>query len=427
MRHPVLVVTTTREQFVSVNLEIAFDKVVIFLSETSLTNKHKIVETNEVSPYLNSIAKQHEITHVGIISKTDRFNPHEIKKEINCLIHSGAHKNISLLVPYLKPPLYESRNDGAVQSGLFDFWIFEKIATKKKPFIFSVFIFSMLMNISNNEIINKRFKIFQVGRSTARVLDQDMILEQLHNAKLIIPQTQSVSLTHATLLSYLKSEITNPDETPRKARGEFLSNLQVSDIQKRNPAPNDRLNTQSDKNGFHNLNHMIRKTRKNLLYFQNFDDVSLSDRFIAQLKEMEERKLDMVGSHILQVESLKQRLVIVRFPLEIRKEFLAHYLDAVHVPAMLISKQAFLKSGGFSTTKEIDCNAQYLFRCLLKLNVGNADDFLYLSMSKGSADLNEVSDLEKKSKFYKWRWQVDYKLINQGKLNLKDSSLQLMR
>lgn len=112
--------------------------------------------------------------------------------------------------------------------------------------------------------------------------------------------------------------------------------------------------------------------------FQDSDDVPTRDRFRRLLGHMQDRGLDLAGSHELRVDATALRVFPVRYPLDVNA---ALDLDAgfplLH-PTSAVRAAKYRQVGGFGTTRRYGHDTQFLLRAHFDLRIGNADAFLYV-------------------------------------------------
>jgi glycosyltransferase involved in cell wall biosynthesis len=175
--------------------------------------------------------------------------------------------------------------------------------------------------------------------------------------------------------------------------------------------------------------YSIINSSKDYIFFQDSDDIPVNTRFAKQIKEMERRNLDMVGSHELRIDQFERQIAIIRYPLDVSEALKHGSFHPLFHPTALISKDAYIRTGGFSTNLRFGYDSQFLIRSHFYLNSGNIDDFLYLRFKRpNSLTTNPKTKLGSNLRiFLLWRWRTEFKLVKENKLQLQDSSLSVQK
>lgn len=134
----------------------------------------------------------------------------------------------------------------------------------------------------------------------------------------------------------------------------------------------------------------------------------------------------MLGSHELRIDEFVKKILIIRFPLNVNEALSNYIFHPLLHSTSIVTKSAYLKTGGYSTEGEFGFDSQFLLRSHFFLKVGNIDEFLYIRYKRPNSlttNKNTMIGSDRRS-FLAWRWMVDFKLVSLGKLNLEDSSLK---
>lgn len=180
---------------------------------------------------------------------------------------------------------------------------------------------------------------------------------------------------------------------------------------------------------------LIRRSKEDLLLFQDSDDISCSDRATELCRTMYANDVDMVGSHEMEVNEIDKCIRVYRFPLNV-SAVLSRYGSSgvsdnaaepfLHATA-LMRRDKYLAAGGFSTNRRIANDSQFLLRAHFTLKIANADHFLYLRRVHPRA--LTISPLTRNGnslrKSLSQQWGRDFKLVKSGLLPLADSSLRV--
>lgn len=380
------------------------------------------VSSHTLRRVLTRLSETYEASLFLFLSANDRFDKSHLRSEVLRLAKNGD--GVGLLLPYIDPPTGERRIDGAVES----FFL--------SPTIFNMKAFS-LSNISRYiyELVNfylngnnqNGIEIVQVGKICSfcrQVRDRTRVY--LENSTLQIAHKGSPNLLKRCLnfLNYSDDipstvEICFDDRSYKRISLKSFDNILTKFISYKN--------IPLSVGPFLARQYLVQQSTKKYIFLSDSDDISLAYRFRRQMRELQHRKLDIVGSHELRIDQIDKRIYVIRFPKDVN---LALSIGAFH-PLLhgtcVMSKEAFLKAGGYSTKRKFGYDSQFLLRAGFFLKIGNIDDFLYLRFRRN----NSLTTAKKTAfgtnlrTFLTWRWRVDFQLIQSGKLKLIDSSLKV--
>ena len=400
----------------------------MLLTDSANIEYHDILDNEGVLYQLLAFRNKINITDVAFISKDDHFTCAVLEQEINYIFKKGIHNYLTLLVPYLTPPPFTQRIDGKVQSAL----VSAKLLFNHTSFHNFDKFWKAIYDIAYtylNSSISHNIEIFQIGKPKPLEDEPDGECSELFKKSLlIIPHKGSTKLLKRCLSHLNQIKCFTPD-----------INLCFDDISYKKIDEKEFANLTTKLKIFLNVpgnvgpylprHYSILNSNKEFIFFQDSDDISVESRFFKQLAELKKRNLDMIGSHELRVDQFAKSLIILRNPLEVIKMDTAHFFYPLFHPTSLITKKAYLKAKGFSTDRRFGYDYQFLLRSCFILKMGNIDDFLYIRFRRpNSLTTNSTTKMGSSIRsFHKWRWIVDYGLVNADKLNLDESSLRVQK
>lgn len=170
---------------------------------------------------------------------------------------------------------------------------------------------------------------------------------------------------------------------------------------------------------------VARNTDKAVIFFQDSDDISTVDRASAQLSALNNKEMDVVGSHEIRINKLTQQVEAFRYPLKVNEALDHEVVHALFFPTTAIKKEAYLKAGGLSTIRRHSSDTQFWFRSYFYLNMRNIDEFLYVRVKReGSLTTAPGTSLNSPVRERtKHRWCRDFANVSSQKLPLLESSL----
>ncbi len=389
---------------------------------------HETVEDENVLYELRAWENKINIIDVALISKNDHFTRAVLEKEIKYIFKKGIHDYLTLLIPYVPPPTSTQSMDGKVQSAL----VSSRLLLSDTVLTNANKLWKVIYGITYaylNSSISHNIEIFQIGKPKQDLNEPGRkFFKLLEKSLLIIPHKGSPKLLKRCLSHLNSTQCITPDInlcfddiSYKKIDNEEFTNLRGK-LKK-------FLNVPGNVGPYLPRHYSIINSNKEFIFFQDSDDISVKDRFIKQLAELKKRKLDMIGSHELRLDQFAKSLLILRNPLEVIKANSAKYFCPLFHPTSLITRKAYLKTKGFSTDRRFGYDYQFLLRSCFILKMGNIDDFLYIRFRRpNSLTTNSTTKMGSSIRsFFKWRWIVDYGLVNADKLNLDESSLVVQK
>jgi hypothetical protein len=402
---------------------------IIIILTQSTTESNTIIQNEEqVVAFISKRAAEKDTKGILFISPEDNFNIDDIRSCIHDLHNNDQEFGMVLFIPYKLPPEFEHREDGCVRSFLISP---EKLQTN----ILSGFIGNYIQLAYElafaylNSIKSKNIEIIQIGKKNApeERIDAEA-LQLLKKSVLIIPHKGPFTLLKRCLLHINQASL---------LPGVINVCFDDSSYQKFSAGYYDKINklikvyanSPANVGPYPARHYSIINTSKEYIFFQDSDDIPVNSRFVKQINELKKRKLDMLGSHELRIDQLEKVITIIRFPLDVSASLNSGSLHPLFHPTSLISKKAYLKTGGFSTDRRFGYDTQFLIRSRFFLQSGNIDDFLYIRFKRP----NSLTTSAKTKlgctirEILTRRWTTDLKLILQNKLDLQDSSLSVQQ
>jgi hypothetical protein len=399
-----------------------YNHILVLVADPIETVDVRICSTRNLRANLNLINKQYEVKYYVFLSSRDQFKAEPLLKDLKYFLNQPAHELI-LLLPYLLPPTDNSRIDSEVHSfitskNVFDSKTFSLVDPAK--FIYEMVNFYLNSPESNN------IEIVQVGKAEPLSrINENGISTEINDS--------SVQITHKGPLKLLKRCLAHLDKTqiiPKKIEICFddHSYKRLDIKQFKNIVDRTTLykNSPLEVGPFLARQYMVEQSNNEYIYLLDSDDISVPSRFSKLKHELDERNLDLLGSHELRIDQIGKKLVIVRFPLHVNFALVKKSSRPMLHGTCIMTKTGFLKTGGYSTEGKFGYDTQFLLRASFFLKIGNVDDFLYLRFRRP----NSLTTARKTMlgtglrKFMGWRWQLDFNLVYSGKLNLSDSSLR---
>jgi hypothetical protein len=420
MKRKIEIVETTHLKLLSLRLNFSCDYIILlkkgFTQAETVFSVFNIEENNSSESLQNN-----DIEYLVFLSGIDKFDPRNILVEVKKIFDKQIHDKLTLLIPYKTPPEFGPREDGKVHSFIiskeqFDLKVFEysKYQFWKAAYLFT---YRYLNSVDNDSI-----EIFQVSHPRGnRRLPLSSPVSLKHDAMVILPHKGSPKLL-TRCLNYLGKINHRPAEVNICFDDNSFKNMTSTYLADYNVFVNRPANV----GPYLGRHYSIIKSSKKYFFLQDSDDISTKDRFFKQLKELNNRKLDMVGSHELRIDQFSKSIVLFRFPLDVNKSLKEQYLHPLFHPTTMITRKAYMKTNGFSTNLSFAYDTQFLIRSYFYLKIGNVDEFLYIRFKRPNSLTTSPktkiggSNLRK---FLMWRWRSDFKLILEGKLELSDSSL----
>ena len=375
--------------------------------------------------------------NILFISGEDQFDMKDLSTAVQDFYSKTPDRNFSLLLPYKAPPVpilekqegikYCQREDGFVQSFMVSARYFDKDLCSQH---FSnwvklayEFLYTYLHSPESNNI-----EVLQVGKKA--VVDEPTIADEdvLKRSLLIIPHKDSLNLLtrclhHLNQVEYLPGTINLCFDD------DGYAHLHTENYETLKHRTKIYINSPENVGPYPGRHYSILNTDKEYIFFQDSDDIPIAGRFMKQLAALQRRDLDMIGSHELRIDEFNKTLLIIRFPTDVTESLAAQSFHPLYHPTALITKAAYLKTGGFSTNLRFGYDSQFLLRSHFFLRIGNIDEFLYLRFKRpNSLTTDPKTSLASPRRIMLMRqWLIDFRLVMENKLNLEDSSLDVMK
>lgn len=162
-----------------------------------------------------------------------------------------------------------------------------------------------------------------------------------------------------------------------------------------------------------------------LLMFQDSDDLPLRGRRDRLVGTLAASGADMVGSHELRADELRDEVVLFRFPLDVNEATRAAVGHALYHPTSVVRVDAVRRAGGFSTVRRFASDLQFLLRAHFTMVVRNCDGFHYLRRKRpGTLTTAPETALGTPVRAELGRrWRDDFRRVVRGEITLESSSL----
>lgn len=368
-----------------------------------------------------------DLMKILFVSLRDKFDNNDLIEAIKANHYSDDTNQISVIIPYRTPPETDSREDEKVNS-----FIINPLQTNPNQIFKHIKEFSKLIYFitfkSLNNCRSDNLNVIQIGKEQkADYTLKEQCNDKLNKSLLLIPHAGNTQLLKRCL-RHLKNKV-----VPTKIRicfddKSYKKNL-LEDIKNINASILCTTNKPTKVGPYLGRHYSIVAEDKEYVFFQDSDDISMKSRFEKLLAELHLRNLDMVGSHELRIDQLKKYIGVIRFPLDVNFAFENRAFHPLFHPTALIKKSAYMKTGGFSTDLRYGYDLQLTMRSHFILKMGNIDDFLYLRFKRpGSLTTAKKTGMGTSLRsLLWWRWRIEMRLVREGKLNLKDSILNVQK
>ena len=412
-------------------------QLIIIHSLSGVEEKIITDEAQTAIDIISRLASQSTTKNILFISGEDKFDMQELKAVVQQFYINTPDRGFSLFIPYKEPPTpilekqdtpkYVQREDGFVHSFLVSASHFDALVCLQHFNNWTRLAYEFLQTYLNSQESNN-IEIFQVGKkepvNESGMVDPDLLRRSL----MVIPHKDSLNLLtrclhHLNQIEYL------PDTINCCFDDDGYAQLNTDNYNNLKERIKIYINSPDNVGPYPPRHYSILNTDKDYIFFQDSDDIPVAGRFEKQLAALQNRDLDMIGSHELRIDEFAQALMIIRFPMDASASLAAQCFHPLYHPTALITKTAYLKTGGFSTNLRFGYDSQFLLRSHFFLKIGNIDDFLYLRFKRPNSLTTDPktrigSNLRA---LLIWRWTVDFRLVMENKINLEDSSLGVMK
>jgi hypothetical protein len=410
----------------------------IIIHSLSGTDQKIIAEDIHSAIYIISEqASQETTTKIWFISGEDRFGMKALNAVVRDIYTNTPDRHFNLLIPYKEPPCaieeesdipkYNQRMDGFVNSFMISPRYFDMAVCLQYFQNWARLAYELLSAYLNSPESNN-IKIFQVGKKQEENQPITCDTHLLERSLMIIPHKDSLDL-----LTRCLHHLNQVEHLPGAINLCFDDNGYTQLNPGNFPNLKDRIkihfNNPQNVGPYPPRHYSILNTSKDYIFFQDSDDIPVADRFVKQLAALQKRGVDMIGSHELRIDEFEKVLHIIRYPLDVSASLAAQCFHPLYHPTAIISKNAYLKTGGFSTNLRFGYDSQFLLRSHFFLKIENIDDFLYLRFKRpNSLTTDPKTSLGSTLRiFLIERWFTDFRLVLENKLNVEDSSLGVMK
>ena len=124
-------------------------------------------------------------------------------------------------------------------------------------------------------------------------------------------------------------------------------------------------------------NRVFQESDSPFVAFQDADDVSSRERLAEQVRALERRRLDIVGTGFVQIDEAGREQVRRRMP---RWPLFRSVLGrdfVIHPATMVCRRAAFDRLGGFDGTARLEADTDFLVRAQFTCRIGNVPRPLY--------------------------------------------------
>lgn len=407
-------------QLNSSNYDGAYNQILALTEDHIEDVAAEICSSQKLRANLNLISKRYPVEYYVYLSSADHFKSHHLVDDVRCFI-SNPTTEIALLLPYLTPPIENFRTDTDAQSFIISKKTFE---TKAFPMLNPIKFIYSIVNFHVNSPESKNIEIIQVGKpSSSRNID-GRLLSKIQNSSIQIVHKGPLSLLKRCLTHLNNSKII-PKEIEICFDDRSFKKLDISEFRNIENRITLYKNTPIRVGPFLARQFMVEQSNREYIYLLDSDDIAVKSRFSKLMLEIEERNLDLLGSHELRIDQIGKKLAVIRFPLNVNFALEKKSFHPLLHGTCIVSRKEFLRAGGYSTDGKFGYDSQFLLRAFFFLRIGNIDDFLYLRFQRKNSltTAKKTTYGTKLRGFMAWRWKVDFDLVYDGKLNLSDSSL----
>lgn len=429
------IITTSPGQITTQSIDPAHHTIIIV--SRSRQSTHSTHDARAAISHISQLAAEPDTESLLFISPDDQFDTTQLQSVIHNIYTTGAHRGVTLLLPYKEPPVeitetmdipkHTQREDGTVQSFRILAPFFKKHLLRKYFLQWNRLAYELLYPYLNSPASNN-IEIIQVGKPAVPAPLTEFPTELLNRSLLIIPHKDSVKLLKRCLL-HLNQAAALPAAINVCFDDKGYSRLSNDAFNRLTTRLKIFKNAPGNVGPYPPRHYSITNTEMDYIFFQDSDDIPVDDRFIKQLTELTARDLDMIGSHELRVDEFERKIIIFRYPLNVTRSLDAQCFHPLFHPTALVTRKAYLKTGGFSTNLRFGYDSQFLLRSHFYLKIGNIDDFLYIRFKRPNSLTTDArtSFSSNLRSFLIGRWMTDFRLVLENKLDLHESSLSVQK
>lgn len=173
-------------------------------------------------------------------------------------------------------------------------------------------------------------------------------------------------------------------------------------------------------------NYLIDKSKNDLIFFQDSDDIPCADRFEKISNYMNTTGCQLCGSHELRVDYFDKTVRAYRFPINAKGALKTGPWHPLLHPSSAITREAFYLCERLSEERTFGNDTKFLLHSFFLLDsIHNINEFLYIRRYRPnslttSPETMIGSPIRKKLLH---TWNKDFELIKDGELSLENSSL----
>jgi hypothetical protein len=171
---------------------------------------------------------------------------------------------------------------------------------------------------------------------------------------------------------------------------------------------------------------LVRSGSASIVLFQDSDDAPTLSRRRILLSEMLESGADFIGSHELHVNEVLQRVVALRYPLDVSAALAASDGHALLLPTSAARRDAIRAAGGLSTIRTFNSDLEFAYRAFFFLKMRNVDEFLYIRRIRAGSltTAPETGILSPAREALSAALRNDFERIKRKELALEESALR---
>ncbi|MDO6434793.1 glycosyltransferase [Flavitalea sp. BT771] len=416
----------SKDQIMAIDIPRVHDLILVIGDKMTNAGDHQPIPFSG-KEYKRLITQAPDTLAVVIIAAADNFDPDHLKATLSQLVGQTMNADAAILLPYFPPPIISHIDYGPARSfAIMNRDCFSAIPIKLiEQNDLETLIYTFTYKYLNSDRTD--LKIIQVGKTNQS--GKQRPTKKLRHSLLVIPHKGRIDLLNRCLSS-LEATDALPSRINLCFDDSSFKKMNLNMFNKIAGRISILKNKPGNRGPYLARHFSAVQTDKEYIFFQDSDDISTKDRFSIQMNELLQRGLDMIGSHELRIDQILKKVMIRRFPWDVTRAL--SWKDGFHSlfhPTSLISKKAYLQTGGFSTDRSFGYDTQFLLRSYFFLKSGNCDDFLYIRFRRpNSITTSEKTGLNSNFRnFLLTRWRTDFRLIREGCLDLAESSLKVWR
>ena len=173
--------------------------------------------------------------------------------------------------------------------------------------------------------------------------------------------------------------------------------------------------------------YLIRQGNGEIIFFQDSDDISCSNRFSMIANTFSSTKAEYIGSHEIRLDEINKCVSLFRFPLDVNKAFVGKPGHALLHPTSAILRRKYEEVGGFSTDRRFGLDYEFLLRAYFTTKIKNVDEFLYIRRRRmNSLTTADATGLDSSIRLHLTILMKDsFMKIKSGELKIENSDIRL--